>query len=266
MPREMRRLDELQTAFGASLTIPLATIPDGLTPSTGVDASCRFAIYRNTFVSKLIEALRSRFPVTLRIVGDECFNELARRFITISPPRSPVLMIYGEDFPSLVETFEAELGLVYLPDVMRLELAWSRAYHAADKGVATPDQLVGLPATRLDETRVFLHPAVSVMRSLYPIVSIWTMNRDGAEPRPIEAWSAEDALVSRPDLQVRVVSLGPGQFAFIDALQRGEKLRTAAEAASVASPDFDLAASLAALVMAGIATHFHPGPRDPPGN
>ncbi|WP_318530149.1 MULTISPECIES: hypothetical protein [unclassified Rhizobium] len=48
------------------------------------------------------------------------------------PPRSPLLLFYGDDFADFVATFEPARDLAYLPDVIRLEAARGHAYHAAD--------------------------------------------------------------------------------------------------------------------------------------
>ena len=61
----------------------------------------------------------------------------ARRslYVTSEPPRSPVLLEYGDSFPQFLRNIGQGAAADYLADVAELEAARTRAYHAAD---ATP--------------------------------------------------------------------------------------------------------------------------------
>ena len=242
---ERATLAEFQASFAAALL-------DGSLP---VPAR-RFAIHRNTVVLSLIEALRARFPVSLRIVGDEFFNEMARRFILASPPASPVLHVYGDGLAAFAETLLEAKEVPYLPDMLRIEAAWSEAYHAADAEPAPADALAALSGADLGEVKVVLHPSLRLVRSEHPVVSIWEMNQPDAEPRPLTEWSGEDALIVRPRLAVNLLRLSAGGFAFLDALRAGHRLGPAVETALAAAPDLDIASALAGLVSTGSATRF----------
>jgi hypothetical protein len=82
---------------------------------------------------------------------------------------------------------------------------------------------------------------------------IWAMNAGDHDVAEISDWSAETALVVRPALAVEVRRLPPGADAFLARLAAGERLADAAGAALAQSPDFDLAANLAALFSQGLA-------------
>ena len=224
-------LAELQTAFRAALLDRAEPTPASLKSHNTHRPDRRYAVYRNTVLFNLIEALQSRFPVAARVTGDEFFREIARRFALLSPPRSPVLLTYGDDLPDFVERLDGIGDLAYLPDVLRLERAWSQSYHAADAASAPADALAALAPETLGDTRVALHPAVRLLRSAFPVVTIWAMNQDGAEVRPIVDWSGEDALVVRPSLAVDIIRLPPGGFAFLASLQGGATLGDAVDAA-----------------------------------
>jgi hypothetical protein len=251
------RLAETQAAFRSALLDPAASMPKGLGAPRPTSAERRFAVHRNNGLAGLADAVRSRFPAALAIVGDECFTELARRYVRARPPRSPVLLEYGTDFADFVEGFAAELALPYLADVLRLESAWFEAFHAADAAPAAPDALAALDVTTLADTRVAMHPAMRLVRSSHPLWTIWSMNVAGAEPRPVANWRGEDVLVARPLFDVMVQRLPPGGFAFLASLQAGATLGAATEAAFAAADDFDAASALAGLVTAGVATHFY---------
>ena len=78
--------------------------------------------------------------------------------------------------------------------------------------------------------------------------TIWAMNSGAQKLEPIEAWTAEDALIVRPYLDVEVRLLPPGGAAFLRALAEGRSLGAAADAAFADDAAFDLTGSLAALI------------------
>ena len=66
----------------------------------------RFAVYRNNVIVGLREALAKRFPVTLRLVGDEFFRGMARASSPAAGRLAAAHPIWRR-FPDFIETFEA---------------------------------------------------------------------------------------------------------------------------------------------------------------
>jgi hypothetical protein len=216
----------------------------------------RFAIYRNNVVVGLVDALAARFPATQRIVGEEFFRAMARLYVIAHPPRSPLLMEYGDDFPHFVAAFGPAAELPYLADVARLENARMHAYHAADVTPLDASSLRSIDAAALGRLHFTPHPAAAIIRSQHPIVTIWAMNAGERTPAPIDDWRGEDALIARPGLDVFVRGLPPGGATFLMALFAGATLGEAAEVALDETESFDLVASLAGMLSAGVMSGF----------
>jgi Putative DNA-binding domain len=187
------------------------------------------------------------FLATCKIAGEEFFKAAARRFIAAEPPRSPIMMFYGDAFPSYLAEFAPARSVPYLADVARLEAARTRAYHAADAKPLTRDALAAAPLDTLTGMRFTLHPSLEIVSSSYPIVTIFAMNSGLMELGPIADWRGEDALVIRPEYEVEVRRLSPGARIFLENLADKKEFGEAAGVASAASADFDLAENLAAL-------------------
>jgi hypothetical protein len=77
------------------------------------------------------------------------------------------------------------------------------------------------------------------------------MNAGERELTLIEDWRSEDALITRPGLDVFVRALPPGGAAFLLALFAGATLGEAAEVAVDEHESFDLVVNLAGLISAG---------------
>jgi len=246
-----------QTVFAGALLDKAAAVPDGLDAWNGPRPERRFGVYRNNVFWGLVESLRSRFPVTAKIVGDEFFTGMADVFIRAHPPQSPLLLAYGDDLPDFAEAFPPLEQLPYLADVIRLEIARSHAYHAADRAPLDPSALSGLAAERLPELVFEPHPSLAIVRSDHPVLTIWSMNSGEISPAPIEPWIAQDALVVRPRLMVNVHSLPAGGAVFIQALRSGKSLGAAIEMALADNPDFDITANLAGILQTGSFIAIH---------
>lgn len=248
----MRPHAERQGDFAAALLDPTLSIPEGLVDPDGEPSRKRFAVYRNNVLVSLIEALRDGYPAVHRLVGDDFFSAMARAYIVIEPPRSPVLIEYGAGFAKFIEAFEPTAALPYLADVARLERAWTEAYHSAEASPIDPDVLTRMASEQLSAVRLVLHPSLRLVRSPFPVLTIWRMNVEGGIPAPVDlASGGEDVLIVRPQADVEVRSIPRGSLEFIRALTNGQPVLAACEAALIATHDFDLAANLFDLMSTG---------------
>src|ERR1700756_534387 len=103
-------LEPFEVSFAGALLDTEHPIPCGITAHNAAPTR-RFAVYRNNVVAGLVKALKSRFPVVKKIVGQEVFAAMARVFVAERPPRSPVLAIYGDEFAAFIAAFEPEREL-----------------------------------------------------------------------------------------------------------------------------------------------------------
>ena len=104
---------------------------------------------------------------------------------------------------------------------------------------------------RLAKARFTALPATRLVRSGFPLVTIWRAARAGAQPRFAAVPEAEWALVTRPDLDVGVVALDAATGALFGDLMSGEALGVAAESALACDPHFDAGAALSLVVSGG---------------
>ncbi|MGP8232608.1 MAG: DUF2063 domain-containing protein [Methylovirgula sp.] len=244
----------IEEDFAAALLDPDLPAPSTISPAH----RSRFAIYRNNVALSLVEALATRFPAVRRVVGEDFFVQAARLFVTQHPPTSRMLALYGDGFAGFLDRLPACAELPYLRDLARLEAARTHAYHAADATPLGPDVLARFTPEMLGGLRLTLHPAVAIIDSPYPIVTIWAMNSGERPPAEIKDRQSEAALVSRPQYEVEVRALPPGGAVFLTALAQAATLVEAAEAAQASAADFDLAGNLAALFSTGLVSQISP--------
>jgi hypothetical protein len=249
----MSNLAQIQSAFTAALFDPAAAPPF---PLRGPRDARRFRIYRNNVAMGLILALSTRYPVVKRLVGDEFFAEMARSYARAEPPRSPILLSYGESFPDFISGFQPAQPIRYLGAVARIEWARGAAYHAADVSPMGAAAFAAIMPEQLGALRLTMHPSMSVVRSAFPIYSIWKVNQSRSPVIPVAPWAPEAAVIARCGQSVSVKKLLPGQAVFLDALLAGEPFADAVIAASEDAADFDTAQGLTLLIRSELVARF----------
>lgn len=257
--RHIDVLPSFAACFAKPLTRPSLPTPAVVAGPNGKSAVKRYNVYRNNMVVSLIEALASVYPAVQRITGAEFFRAMARFHIFESPPTSPLLFEYGRNFPGFIARYAYAQSMPWLSDVARIERAWLDAYHAADAEPLSPADLAVVDACGLSELRFIAHPATRVVRSAYAAVTIFAANRDDETPGTIDAGQAEDALITRPHLDVSVRHLPPGGATFMTDLIAGRSLGQAAAAALEDTQTFDIGAAIAAMLEAGAFAAFQTG-------
>jgi hypothetical protein len=174
-------------------------------------AAPAFAVYRNTVIKGLIDALQANYPAVARLVGEEWFRAAAALYVRANLPRVPMLLEYGDRFPLFLETFAPAAELPYLPAVARLDRFWSEAHVARDEP----------PLERFDGRRVRPHAATRWAWFSLPAYSIWSRTREGDADLGDVEWRAEGALITRPRDTVRWIAIDAAECAFLDAGSTG---------------------------------------------
>ena len=246
-----------QTDFTEALLRPDLPHPENLIDHAGRPAGKRFDVYRNNVVLSLSEALETSFPVLQKLLGEQFFGAMAGLFVRQHPPTTPMMMYYGDEMPAFLTGFEPVQKYPYLPDVARLELAMRQSYHAADATPIDPQIIATLPADQLMAARLDIAPSLKLLRSRWPIFSIWSAQTHGT-PMP-EAPSGEALIITRAEFDPAPQLLPAGGATFVMALQAGEAFGQALDKATTAIPDFDLQTTLGLLIAGNAITAIKTG-------
>jgi len=230
-----------QTEFRSALLDPASSPPSGVRNPDGEQATKRFDVYRNNVAVSLTDALETAFPVVKKLVGDRFFQAMAGVYLRAHPPKSPVMMFYGEDMPAFLEGFEPAKSVPYLADMARLELALRHSYHAQDANPIDPDALTQLAPDSLPHVTFTFAPSMYLITSGYPLHGIWYANTAGGDIPKV----AQPTLVTRPEFDPITDPLSPEQAAVLSALMRGDTLGFAVQPGGVG---FDIGPLLGLLL------------------
>ena len=115
-----------------------------------------------------------------------------------------------------------------------------------------------IPAEQYPDLILHPHPSCHLVRSRYPIATIWQAHQPGASAdfRIDPDSGASFALVSRRDDVVIVNELSATHADWLHGIQHGATLGQATSATLQRHPDFDLQAVLLNLVTRGVLSDF----------
>ncbi len=191
------------------------------------------------------DALAEAYPTLVLLVGEPFFAALAREFARRTPSLSGDLNCYGAGLPDFIVGFAPARELPYLCDMARLDWARHQAYYAADAAF-DPASLAATPPERHGALPVRLHPAVALVESGYPIVSILDAHDSGAWPDLGQG--GETALVYRAAKRVRTRLLAAPEAALLLAWRDGADLAGGLAAALACDEAFDFSTALPRLI------------------
>ncbi|QYJ07666.1 HvfC/BufC N-terminal domain-containing protein [Qipengyuania flava] len=216
----MSALAQRQAAFLGAILDEAAPLPAGWKASQGRG----FAIYRNNYRSALIEALRSTFERTERLVGEAAFRQAAAHHCIAHPPSSWTLDLAGAGFPeTCAELFAND------PDVAELAaLEWAmhtvfvvrdaQALGVAEFGTAC----AGFGEADWEGLRLSLVPGVSVLEASFDLVRLWSsLASEEGEADLAALESAHCAIVWREGERPVFVLRPAWEGAALLAFQRG---------------------------------------------
>ncbi len=247
----------LESAFSKALQNPAESLPVGIASyEDGAQPVKRFNVYRNNVALSLITVLKDVYPVVMALVGEEFFQTLARHFSARHLPETPMMFQYGAALPAFIETYEPARQIPYLPAIAALEWARNEALYSADAATAKLEELTTYEEEDIPNLFFELHPAVKLVKTPWPIVSIWQAHQteNGEAQLSDLPDEAQTALITRPELTVWVTKISPSSAVFITRLQDRQTFGSAVEAAVEKDPAFDISTNLAKLFSLGAVT------------
>jgi hypothetical protein len=197
-----------------------------------------------------IDVLSSLFPVVRKLLGKESFATLASQFVGAGLAISALPWL-DEEFPRFLRAFGRGASIEYLADIAELEKARAKAIRFTGIPSLSPSRLSTALRDPIETMRFEFHPSVSLIRSRFPVVTIWELNQTDDECA-LEHWGPESALVAGCFRGAAVWRLSPGVFAFLGALLGGATWAAAIEVASASDRYFDAAVSRTLLTEADI--------------
>ncbi len=248
-------LPELQRRFLDALYDDGAIGPIEEIAGNGLEPPARLRIYRHSCNEIQTAALRAAFPAVLALVGAAFFEQTARGYRKAHPSASGNLQRFGAGFADYLASLSSLAGYPYLPDIARLEWHRQLSVLAADADTVDAERQVEMTGEAFPLRRVRLHPSVQLLRSSYPVMTLWRWCLAPSATAPTID-EGEQVLLWRDGAEVAMALLAPATFRCIEMLAGGHDVATASTAAGDLDNEFRIESCLGDLLAQGLIVAF----------
>ncbi|TKE91737.1 DUF2063 domain-containing protein [Vibrio kanaloae] len=188
----------------------------------------RIQIYRNNFVISLSEVLAATYPLTEMLVGEECFQQMARQHVLSYPSTSGDVSGYGEHFEQTIQAFPAVIEAApYLCEVAMYEWKKDSLMRSVSESKADQHPLAGLadvPPEQQGALVFHLKDSITLINSNYAIIAlehaIYQQQLDGLDINQPEF----GVLIRSENSQVESHCLSKESHQLLTELQSGRTL------------------------------------------
>jgi hypothetical protein len=222
---------------------PSAALDAWLCVPPSVRAADRLRIYQDGYPARVHESLAESYPAVARLLGEQEFAALARRFAAAVPLTSYNLDHAGAQMPTFLRGDALIRERPFLADLARLEWRVALAFHVAERPPLDPRTL-GWTVDEWASAALQFQPSVAVVSSRRPILAFWAARDVPGSPIDVDLdGRPEHVVVRRAGYVVRCESVSAGELLALRLLLEGRCLAetTACVEASGEDPDAVLA-------------------------
>lgn len=229
-------LQDWQRRFKHGLLAP--EVPPGVR-DRGAAVAERFGVYVHAYRARLVEALRSNYPVLHRALGDDGFDALAQAYLQARPSPHASIRWFGDT----LEDFAREEGGALLPhpallDLIRLEWALCLAFDAADAPLLAVSDLARVSPERWPALVFHPHPSARLIRLEWTVEPTWRALNEQPDAETVPPDPATHAtLVWRRELSPQFRSLEAAEAAALALLMAGASFGRLCESAAAGAED-----------------------------
>ena len=191
----------------------------------GPSSKHRLEIYHHNITFALRKALAISYPLTWKLIGEECANGAAYAFIQTGMffPVAGTLDKWGSAFPDFLDQFSPTQSLAYLSDFARLEWCQHVAYSIEDKRPLTAHDFKDMAPESYAKLCLKLHPTVQLFSSAYPLDQVMAVVKGEVDTVELENRKV-NALIIRPFQSVDIHWLSEAEFTFVRFIHQGYPL------------------------------------------
>jgi len=224
-----------------------------------ISAQGLMGIYQNSAIANITHSLSLTYPVIEKLVGEDFFGAMCRKFIYLTWPKSGNMDDYGVEFADFLAEFEHAKHLLYLKDVARLEWAFHQST-LADDAPLTDWSTLAL-ASDILQLKFLVTPSCSLINSVFPIDKIWHLNQQNTlADTKVEITDQQHndtfIVLFRQQLKTVLLPITVAEFTLLKAFANGEIFEQAIVAVSTQQADFSIDNSLKKFIELGIISGF----------
>lgn len=220
----MRSLADIQEAFQRFLLKGDSTIAAHIVGTDRVPVDVRLGIYKGAYRSRLIDALKSSFPVLASLLGESDFETLGSRYVDTHESTFFSIQHYGGALAQFLASDPEYSGAPLLAELARWEWAMETAFFAADAQSVATDALAQVPLESWAELRFDWSPSIQLLDLEWNVPALWQAMTESVAERPEPSFSSPPVtwLIWRRDLQIYFRPLSAEEAVAVAASRAGQ--------------------------------------------
>ncbi len=225
-----RSLADMQNLLQAAILKGDSAILEFLQDNSRTSRETLFGVYRHAYTGRLIDMLRSEYPLLARYVGYERFDEIARCYIAAYPSQTANARWFGARLPEYLRTCVGGDFTEDFVGLSQIENAVSDAFDAPDATVLDAAAL-GNFAPEVWSRLVFTpHPSVTLLQVAGNVFDLWRALKC-EEPAPSFLTTSEKRhlVVWRSDLAPMVRELDYEEYMVLTEVRGGGRFQSLCE-------------------------------------
>ena len=185
--------------------------------------SDNLSIYNNNITQNLKSVLKHTYQNTQKLIGDECFAQIATEYVFNNPATSGNLDDYGAGFCDFIYQ-KLSSKLPYVKDIAKIEWMLQLSMNENDNFTDNSTLLSSLTPDELAELRPKLHPSVNMLKSNYPIYQIWQLLIGKSSQNINYNDGGEYICITKQSYLPSIDKISMKEYNFLEALTRNKSL------------------------------------------
>lgn len=250
------KLQQLQKEFAAHLYNKKKDKIFDVIQKDAVPVNKRLQIYHNNVFGNFDSVLEMVYPKTKEVVGDDYFENLANIYHQKYRSLTGNLDDYGKYFPNIISNLKKEHQLIYLKDLAKLEWFYHQLYFSKDAQPIDVIKLQNLKEKDYYQVKFKLHPSCKIIKSTYPIFTIWNINKKSTKKINLNKNSGEMILLERCHFKSNIHKLDEQEYQFLQMIKKQNNIYQIYKNISKIYPEFDIGALINKYISNGVLSEF----------
>lgn len=214
------------------------------------DSQERCSIYKEAVSYNLVKAVSITFPGIWALLGEECANAVAYKFIKQPEnlPATGCLDDWGGQFPLFLKNVQELKSVPYLSDYAKYEWLYHKCFKAADSEAVSNSSLIEQLQDEHQPILIEYLPSVQIFDVKYPIHLIRNIIDNQEETCVHIDADGYYYSIYRTNSSIVLEKISSSLCFFLSLLQLHTSLQSAAEQAAILFPDFNLINALQFIV------------------
>ncbi len=226
----MQNLRKLQHEFLHHLLEKKSVIAENISEQGNVAISTRLGIYGNAYKLRLKDSIENDHEILGLYLGDELFDLMAAGYIHSKPSHYTSLRDFCEHLPAYLKNTEPFSANPIIAEIADFERKLLFAFDAADRNIATLDDLTSIPQEQWPGMKVRFHPSMQIFQAKWNSVQSWQALKAEKSP-PSEMQQDANWLIWRNYERITEFrSLTLDEYAMLNGFLHGDDFSDVCEA------------------------------------